>query len=299
MTTIAQIYSFTPVKTEFNNIDYLAEMVKDLTRSDKPYTNQIVAGFAAHFLYDSNEWQVAESMNKHKTDSKRLSFNWVLDEQGDNGKYPSAIFYVSFDNNPFMLGHRSGRYGSDYNVWLTDESILTTVVTWITENFLNPEDGVNLEVSETDVDIEGIDCVGYANLFDFYAPENEAAKLAKPDDLVWAWVEENHLKWDTRYVLCLCKILKVNPRLKKTPYTARVLNYYWGNDSIREKEFKSDNSGCIHAHFNDAYIEQIGDFPVPEMAINNMVDENGKLLKPAFTFDELCEYVNKRESVKN
>lgn len=288
---ISEIYAFEPIKVE-HDINMAIEAIKDIIHSNNDYVS---------FELES-VIQIWEDSYKNEAmiDKDRFEVRIYMDESDDNGKYGARLYSIYFDGIPMMLVKNNGRYFVDYETYLTDKEQLMKFANYLIELAKNFHQEKEIEVFNPDEDINGVEVVGSYNLLSFYNP-NLKPKY-QIGDLVWAWVPENHLKYDFSddyhgYVLTKVRITNVSPFNPQSTYfgSQRERGWHVSEDRsfshIMQLYPMDEGFAGIGCDFNDSLIVgKVNAIPMPEIAINNQVDEQG-FLKPGYkiTIDDILD----------
>lgn len=258
-----EIYALTPISTsnQFSSVASALQSISTNTGKD----HILIA------LLDNVRYEIDEAI----TEENRFEVRTYM-EEGDD-KYGANLYAVYFDSKPLMIVHNNGRYYGDYMSYLTNEKLLNEVTDYIISKV--PVEETHPGVYDPNEEIEGLEQVGDYNLHDYYV--TDLKPQYQKDDLVWAWVPENHLLsgYSQNYkgvVLTQVVITQVYSNKPKETYWGMQPQRGWDQEShTMVLNAKNCNMGCS---LNDkTIVGKVSDIPMPDLAINNFVDEKGYL----------------------
>lgn len=191
---------------------------------------------------------------------------------GDD-KWGITAGVLHFDNQPFIGFTQSGRYQEEYTSYLFDENLWNNFFVFVKEciekyceKSTEPEDNLNVARPENTV---LPDRIGNYCLDDEYDLSG-VAEYAE-GDLVWAWVAENHLMYDTKYVLVKVEIRTVNSKRKYEQYHGwQQDRSYCPDHPSRYFIKKGESMGATPVFI----LGKVSDIPEPEENAYNLIDEN-------------------------
>lgn len=205
---------------------------------------------------------------------------------GDD-KWGITAGVLLFDGKPFIGFTQSGRYQEEYTTYLFDKELWTSFVAFITESVKKYcENAENLENELVFAAPEQTilpEMVGNYKLDDEFNLSGVAEYQV--GDLVWAWVAENHMSYDSKYVLVKVEIQKVNPKRKYEQY------YGWQQDRSYCPEHpsryfvkKGETMGAVPVYV----LGRVSDMEEPEESAYKLIDENTSF---TLTLEELAAWV--------
>lgn len=260
----SQLYALKPIREEFD--------FENAVNAAKKITMESGADYPFNHIFNDERMDYKDVQAIDKEERVKLSYYM---EEGDD-KYGAILFTVRFDDKPFMIVQKSGRWYDDMDVFLTDESILKEFEAYIVEKFpLLPKDE-KLAVLDPEKDLDYLTKIGDYNMADYYDPTLNP--LYEKGDIVWGWTKENHLKYDFSsdykgFVLTKVEITSVNPTHPYDTYSGIQIERSWNND-----EMVLSDKGGIGTSLNDSLIiGKVNEIDMPKLAINNLVDKEGKL----------------------
>jgi hypothetical protein len=273
---LKDLYSLPPISVE-HNFSLAYEAIRDLAREssrDPVYKLESFVNTIGNSRYGLDE----------KIDSARFQINMYMDEGDD--KYGARLYTVVFDGVPIMMVKNNGRYYDDYNAYLSNEKQLYALIDYIYTLVDVEENSGKPEVISEEQDIADLTEVGNYELFDYY--DNTFEPKYKMDDLVWAWVPENHLRYDFSddyqgYVLTQVRITDVNKFKRLDSYHGSQRERGWDQSGVgsKMKLYKLNEKGVgIGCSLNDDLIlGKVGEIDEPKFALKNFVDSKGFLPK--------------------
>lgn len=204
---------------------------------------------------------------------------------GDD-KWGITVGVLLFDNQPFIGFTQSGRYQEEYTTYLFDKNLWTSFVAFIKdcvekycENAVDSENELLFSVPAATV---LPDTVGNYKLDDEFNLNGVAEY--EPGDLVWAWVVENHLTYNSKYVLVKVELKTVNPMRKHEQYHGWQLDRtYCPEHPSRYFVKKGQSMGATPVYI----LGKVADMPEPEESAYNLIDENTSY---TLTLDELASW---------
>lgn len=243
----------------------------------KIVTNEIVESIKSVFSNIENGSFDIEFKHEEIESEKRFEERYYM-EEGDD-KYGGTLASIYFDSKPLAIIRIYGRYNSDMDVFVTDRELYKEAKDYLLSKAL--DDSLEDTYHSVDEDIEGIEIVGGYDLKDYY--DKNLKTQYNLGDIVWAWVDENHLK--SKYsednkglVLTRVEISKINHFNPKTTYFGYQLDRKFESGNFQDMVFIK-GKGFNGASFNEeSILGLVNGMEVPEEAIDNKVDSNGYLI---------------------
>lgn len=265
-----ELYALQPIEVDYDFDNLSSALLSTYTKDGRDYTFKAVLE-----QINSEGYELKNEISEEK----RIETRFYMKE-GDGDKWGGNLYSVYFDNQPLMVVKNDGRYYSDYDTYITDLELFSKLEEYI-QSKINLVIDNNPSSYNPDEDITNLETVSSYNLNDHY--KADLVPQYKEGDVVWAWVEENHLKYsfsDTckGYVLTKVEIGKVYPfKPLETYYGSQIERGWKSYDSSREMVLNASSNG-IGCSFNDNLIVgKVDEIPMPTLAINNFVNEKGEL----------------------
>lgn len=216
-------------------------------------------------------------------EEKRFKIHFYMNEGDD--KYGAILYGVYFDNEPFMIVKNNGRYYEQFDPYVTDLDVYHKAEKFLIDFVFNQPEKMP-DIAHADVDIDDLHIIDNYNLHDHYDANLKPAY--EHDDEVWAWVDENHLKYhfsaDCKgYVLTKVIIKRITPFNPLETYWGQQSERSWSDDMQNRQMILKTNEnkmgfGGVGARLNDTMIMgKVSDMIMPVYAVNNYVNEKGEL----------------------
>lgn len=272
---LKDLYSLPPASTNYR-FELAFEAIKSLARqnSGNPvYKLEMFCNAVENFVYSLYD----------KINQTRFQINMYMDEGDD--KYGARLFTVVFDGVPIMMVKNDGRYYDDFAAYLSNEKQLYALTDYILSLVEVSADMGTPDIVSEDEDIADLTLVNSYELFDYYDHTNQPKY--KKDDLVWAWVPENHLKYNFSddykgYVLTKVLITDVAKFNKANTYHGSQRERGWDNNKIGVNTMKlfpfnvtGVGIGCSLC--DELILGLVSEIPEPKFALKNFVNSKGYL----------------------
>lgn len=264
------LYALKPIKVDYEFNDLSKALMSTYTEGGRDYPFKAVLE-----QIDSEGYELKEQISAEKRIETRTYM-----EEGDGDKWGGVLYSIYFDNQPLMVVKNDGRYYSDYDTYITDLELFGKLEEYVKSKISLVVDN-NPAVYKADEDIPDLEQVSSYNLFDHYQPD--LVPQYKEGDIVWAWVVENHLKYDFSddwkgYVLTQVEIKTVYPYKPLETYWGTQIERGWENYSnSREMVLNAPHNGIGCALNDNLIVGKVDEIPMPSLAVNNFVNEKGHL----------------------
>lgn len=180
----------------------------------------------------------------------------------------------------------SGRWGDEYTTFLTDTTLFAEVEEYIKSKL--PPVNTLPDSCDPDADLTQLNEINGYPISDYY--EHDLNPKYKVGDIVWAWTKENNSvsnydESNKGYVLTRIKIDKLSPNHPYETYGGSQIDRYY-EPLKRDVIFKENSDRPYYAYLNDRLIiGKVEEMPIPSLAINYFVNEEGKLPE-SYKFEE-------------